>query len=160
MKPIVYIETSIPSFYYETRAEPDMVARRLWTRHWWEKARPAYSLVTSVAVVEELSRGDYSTKEAALQLITGVTTLLVEPPVLEIVEVYIEHHVMPRDPLGDALHLALASYHKCDFLLTWNCQHLANARKFGHIQRINTLLHLPIPALVTPLELGGELDVH
>lgn len=41
---------------------------------------------------------------------------------------------MPNDPLGDALHLAIAFYHKCDFLLTWNCRHLANAKKFGHIR--------------------------
>ena len=60
---------------------------------------------------------------------------------------------MPRDPVGDALHLALASYHKCDFLLTWNCKNLANANKFGHIRRINGLLGLYTPNIVTPLEL-------
>ena len=65
---------------------------------------------------------------------------------------------MPDDPVGDALHLALASYYKCDFLLTWNCRHLANANKFDHIRRINTLLGLFVPALVTPLELLGEHD--
>jgi hypothetical protein len=53
------------------------------------------------------------------------------------------------------LHLALASYHKCDFLLTWNCRHLANANKFGHIRRVNTMLGLFVPLLVTPLELLG-----
>ena len=58
---------------------------------------------------------------------------------------------MPADPGGDALHLALASYHKCDFLVTWNCQHLANANKFGHIRRVNAMLGLFVPALVTPL---------
>ena len=62
---------------------------------------------------------------------------------------------MPDDPVGDALHLAIASYHKCDFLLTWNCRHLANANKFGHIRRVNTLLGLYVPLLVTPLELLG-----
>src|SRR6266576_3036646 len=50
----------------------------------------------------------------------------------------------------------LASFHKCDFLVTWNCQHLANANKFGHIRRVNTLLGIYVPALVTPLELLGE----
>ena len=65
---------------------------------------------------------------------------------------------MPADIGGDALHLALASYHECDFLLTWNCRHLANANKFGHVRRINTLLGLHIPALVTPLELLGGID--
>ena len=72
-------------------------------------------------------------------------------------QTYIDHKVMPCDPTGDALHLALASYHKCDFLLTWNCSHLANANKFSHIRRINTMIGLYVPILVTPLELlGGE----
>jgi hypothetical protein len=56
----------------------------------------------------------------------------IEPEIAEIVKFYIQNQVMPNDPLGDALHLAIASYHKCDFLLTWNCRHLANANKFGH----------------------------
>jgi hypothetical protein len=64
----------------------------------------------------------------------------------------------PADPGGDALHLALASYHRCDFLVTWNCRHLANANKFGHIRRVNVLLGLFVPALVTPLELLGDDD--
>ena len=81
----------------------------------------------------------------------------VEPTVIEIVEAYIQRLVMPQDPTGDALHLALASFHKCDFLLTWNVRHLANANKFVHIRRINTLLGLFSPTLVTPLELlAGE----
>lgn len=160
MKPRVYIETTIPSFYFEARTSPDMVARRLWTRHWWSNARQAYDLVTSTAVVEELSRGAYPSKAQALALLDPLPRLEVEPAVIEIVQVYIEHSVMPQDPLGDALHLALASYNRCDFLLTWNCQHLANANKFDHIYRVNTLLHLPVPSLVTPLELGGEVDVH
>jgi hypothetical protein len=63
---------------------------------------------------------------------------------------------MPNNPVGDALHLALASYHKCDFLLTWNCKHLANANKFHHIRRVNTILGLYAPLLVTPLELLGD----
>jgi hypothetical protein len=65
---------------------------------------------------------------------------------------------MPADPVGDALHLAAASYHKCDFLLTWNSRHLANANKFAHIRRINTMLSLFVPMLVTPLELVGGVD--
>lgn len=74
----------------------------------------------------------------------------------EIVAAYDKHKIMPKDPFGDALHLALASYHRCDFLVTWNCQHLANARKFGHIRRVNGMLGLYVPELVTPMELLGE----
>ena len=63
---------------------------------------------------------------------------------------------MPQNPVGDALHLALASYHKCDYLLTWNCKHLANPNKFQRIRLVNTSLGLYIPALVTPNQLIGE----
>ena len=65
---------------------------------------------------------------------------------------------MPKDPKGDALHLALASYHNCRFLLTWNCQHLANANKFEHIRHINTLLGLFVPILTTPHGLLHEYE--
>jgi hypothetical protein len=158
MKPKVYIETSIPSFYHEVRTEPDMVARRQWTRHWWDNFRRDYFLVTSVAVLDELSYGNYPAKDEIIRLVSDLPLLPVEMPVMEVVQAYLEHKVMPRDPVGDALHLALASYHKCDFLLTWNCHHLANANKFGHIRRVNVMLGLYVPSLVTPLELLGEAE--
>ena len=71
----------------------------------------------------------------------------------EVVEEYVTHYIMPNEPKGDALHLALASYHHCHFLLTWNCAHLANANKFEHIRHINTMLGLYVPILTTPYEL-------
>ena len=110
------------------------------TREWWNRARNAQTdLVTSVAVTDELERGDFATRSDCLGLIEQL-------------------RVMSADPAGDALHLALASYHRCEFLVTWNCRHLANANKFGHIRRVNTLLGLLTPALVTPLELLGDTN--
>jgi len=136
-----------------------MVARRQWTREWWESRRSAYELVTSAAVLDELGQGDYPSKADAIALVESLPLVPVEQQIVEIVETYIQHQVMPRDPVGDALHLALASFHKCDFLLTWNCNHLANANKFSHIRRVNALLGLYVPTLVTPLELlGGNED--
>ena len=154
----VYVETTIPSFYYEARKEPEHVARRRWTRTWWDahRHRHGYELVTSEAVIDELESGDYPSKEKALRLVNELPLLAVEPEVGEVVAAYIRHQLMPREPYGDALHLALASYHKCDFLLTWNCRHLANANKFGHIRRINTMIGLYMPTLATPLEMIGE----
>ena len=78
--------------------------------------------MTSEAVVDELQSGEFPNKERALALIADLPLVPVEPAVVEIMETYIERTVMPSDPAGDALHLALASYHKCDFLLTWNVQ--------------------------------------
>lgn len=147
------METTVPSFYYEVRDEPEMVARRDWTRQWWDRVRADCELMTSPPVVDELERGDFPSREECLRLIAPLPLLAVEPPVLEIVQSYIARQVMPKNPVGDALHLALASYHRCDFLVTWNCKHLANATKFAHIRRVNALLGLFVPSLVTPLEL-------
>ena len=154
----VYIETTIPSFYHEVRPEPDMVVRREWTRQWWDNAHLQYELVTSIAVLDELNRGSHPNRLAALTLMNELPLVPIDEAIAEIVEAYISHKLMPRDPVGDALHLALASFHKCDFLLTWNCLHLANANKFGHIRRINGMLGLFVPLLVTPLELLGGQD--
>jgi hypothetical protein len=151
--PRVYIETTILSFYYEVRTEPEMIARRNWTRDWWDSRRQAYQLVTSVAVIDELQTGTFPNQDQAVALLMDIPLVPVEPAIIELVETYIQRMVMPRDPTGDALHLTLASYHKCDFLLTWSVQRLASANKFSHIRRINALLGLFIPALVTPLEL-------
>jgi len=156
MMKIVYIETTIPSFYFEIRSEPEMVARKNWTREWWDEHRSAFITVTSEAVLDELNKGDFPNKQEALALMNSLSLVPVVEEIIEIVEVYIRHHVMPKAPAGDALHLALASYHKCDFLLTWNCEHLANANKFDNIRRVNTMLGLFSPALVTPLEFLGE----
>lgn len=151
----VYIETSIFSFYHDRRMAPAVIAMRDWTRQWWDGHRQRYEVVTSTAVLAELDTGSLPHRDDALAMATGLPAIPVEDDIQEIVEVYIKHRVMPNDPVGDALHLALASFHKFDYLLTWNCEHLANANKFGHIRRINTLMGLQTPALVTPLELMG-----
>jgi predicted nucleic acid-binding protein len=158
MRPRVYVETTIPSFYHEVRTAPDIVVRREWTRRWWDGASEAYELVTSPAVLDELAGGIPERGALRLALVRDLPLLPIEPAIVEIVRSYIQYRLMPADPGGDAMHLALASYHKCDFLVTWNCRHLANANKFGHIRRVNTMLGLFVPALVTPLELLGDND--
>lgn len=154
----MYVETTIPSFYHEDRTAPDIVVRRMWTRQWWDGAYERYELVTSPAVLDELAGGPPERGAKRLALVHDLPLLPIESAIAEIVQAYIRHKLMPADPAGDALHLALASYHKCDFLVTWNCQHLANANKFGHIRRVNAMLGLFVPALVTPLELLGGAD--
>lgn len=153
----IYIETTIASFYYEVRTEPEMLARRNWTRRWFDAARNGSDeLVTSLAVEAELEAGKFPGKTDALALISDLKLVDLNDAVAEAVDAYISHKVMPNDPTGDALHLAAASFHRCDFLVTWNCRHIANANKFGHIRRVNGILGLGNPALVTPLELLPE----
>jgi hypothetical protein len=157
-KPRVYVETTIPGFYHDNRTAPDIVARREWTRQWWSNAAERYQLVTSPAVLDELAGGLPERSHDWLTLLQGLPLLSIEAALAKIVQAYIRHRVMPADPAADALHLAPASYHKCDFLVTWSCQHLANANKFGHIRRVKTLLGHFVPALATPLELLGASD--
>ena len=153
---IYYIETTIPSFYHEVRQEASMVARRDWTRRWFDATQGTERIVTSAAVISELENGDFPGRDHALEMLDELELLPINDAVSEIVEAYTRHKLMPSDPLGDALHLAVASYHRCDYLVTWNCQHLANAKKFGHIRRLNGILGLYVPELVTPMELLGE----
>jgi hypothetical protein len=101
MKSKVYIETSIPSFYCEIRTEPDMMARRDWTRFWWDRISDRYDLVTSIAVFDELNRGNFPNKEQTLTLLNPIALIDIESEIFEIVQTYIQHQVMPNDPLGD-----------------------------------------------------------
>jgi len=153
---LIYVETTIPSFYFETRNNPEVEIRRQWTREWWDSPRTEQRLVTSFIAVQELEEIPGIKRNDALDLIRPLRLLEYNEDVADIVRVYLEHKLMPREVMGDADHLALASYHKCDMLVTWNCRHLANANKLGHVRRVNALLGLQTPLLVTPLELLGK----
>jgi predicted nucleic acid-binding protein len=154
----VYIETSIPSFYHTLRTDVESIARMHWTRQWWQEYAANCALVTSVAVIEELQQGTGGKNAERISLLDQAIVLPISDEVVDIAQVYIDKLVMPRDPKGDALHLAFASYHKADFLLTWNCTHLANANKFHHIRLVNFELGLANPVLTTPLNFPSSGD--
>ncbi len=155
MKKTVYIESSVIGAYFDDREHVESVAQRHWSRLWWDVARREYEVVVSDAVVDELSHPNNSNSVECLALIEDIPRLTIDEEVREIVHYYLSHHIMPQDPLGDSLHLALASYHKCDYLLTWNCSHIANPNKFAVIRMANNALGLFVPALVTPNQLIG-----
>ena len=131
-----------------------------WTRLWWSTHADSSELLSSAAVIAELERGTSEKVQARLALLSDVELLEISNEVREIVRIYIRRLVMPNDPTGDALHLALASCYHVDVLLTWNCQHLANPNKMQHIRLVNYELGLPMPVLTTPLNYlgGGESD--
>lgn len=156
---VAYLETTFFSFYHDERATPAIVAMRDWTRQFWNERCDHYELVTSAAVRDELRKGGAHHKILALDLALTVPVVPSGDEIAAIVQFYVRHKIMPEDPAGDALHLALASFHECDYLVTWNCRHLANANKFGHIRQINTMLGLKTPELVTPPELMGENEI-
>lgn len=142
------------------RTDPESVARKNWTRQWWNTHADSSELLSSAAVVAELQRGVSEKVQARLALLSNVELLEISNEVREIVRIYIKRLVMPNDPTGDALHLALASRYHVDVLPTWNCQHLANPNKMEHIRLVNCELGLPMSVLTTPLNFlsGGESD--
>ena len=156
MSQLIYIETSIPSFYHETRAGQFQTMRE-WTREWWGVARVRDDLVTSEPVLAELERSPEPKRSLALALLASLPLLDDVPAVDELVAVYLEHKLMPRDAAGDARHRALATFHECAILATWNCRHIANANKQEHIRRVNSSLGYATPVLTTPYELLEQL---
>jgi len=154
--PRVYIETTIPSFYFDRRRAPLMVARRQWTRAWWEVAIERYELRTGPPLHAELERGPVARQQEWLSLVNPLPVLEVTDDVVAAAAVYRREMLMPRHG-EDAVHLALASVHDCSFLVTWDTRHLANALKLKHIRKINQRLGLPVPTLATPLQMLGRM---
>src|SRR4051794_7355190 len=106
MNKLIYVETTIPSFYTETREEEEIRIRRKWTQEWWHMPNATRELVTSFVVQDELSRiPDIGRRDAALELIRSLEQLVYTAEIEEIVEVYLAHKLMPREGVGDAAHL-------------------------------------------------------
>ena len=154
---LIYIETTIPSFYHTLRTDAESRVRQKWTRQWWDEYADIFTLVSSAAVIEELRGGTGEKIQDRLDLLKDVELLSITDDIEQTARIYIEKLVMPRDPSGDAFHLAIASLYNVDSLLTWNCRHLANANKIHLIRQINQELGLSTPELTTPLNyLGGD----
>ena len=156
MQKRIYIETTIPSSYYTLRTDDVSLARQKLTRQWWDEYANLFILTSSTAVETELRLGTGKTTQDRLALLAGVEIYVPTIEILQITQIYIDRSIMPKGTQGDALHLALASFHQVDAMLTWNCTHLANPNKFNLIARINRELGLMTPELTTPLDyLGG-----
>ena len=154
---VIYAETSIFSAACDIRRDPVVVDRQQQTRRWLDEQAAKYKMLISQYVRNELAKGNYPTQDAAMKMLDGLPVLEeLTDEISSIVSVYLKNKLMPKNDDGDAWHLAIASYHSCDYLLTWNCQNLANPNKFGHIRTINERLGLSVPRLVTPDDLLEE----
>ena len=105
-----------------------------------------------------MSQGNYPNQDKVIELVSELSIFEASPEIDEIAELYINQFVMPKGDSGDAFHLACASVMKIDYLLTWNCNHLANVNKERHIQILNTKLGLHVPRICTPLQLFIEKE--
>ena len=154
----VYIETTIPSFYYTLRTDTESLARQSWTRKWWEQYANQFILVSSTAVIEELRKRSTEKTQDRIDLVENLEILTVTAEINQVAEIYVDRLIMPQGLFGDAHHVALASFYNVDVLLTWNCKHIANLNKTHRIREINRELGLPTPELVTPLNFFGVDD--
>lgn len=154
MKEKVYIDSTIPSFYHDERESIKLLTEI--TKSWWDEESKNYEIWISEAVIQEINEGNYPNKEKVKDFIKEIQLLKSCIELERITEFYIENYIMPKSFIGDAVHLAYASYYNIEYLLTWNCNHLANANKKKHIRVINERLGLSTPEIITPLELFKE----
>ena len=154
----VYIETSIIG-YLTSRSASDVIfqARQTLTRCWWDKRRAAYNLFVSQFVIDEVSAGDEMAAQERLQIIDGIPLLDVTyPGVAMLADLLIEKHLLPQKAKMDAQHIAVATIFGVDYLLTWNCKHIANADRLPGIYSTLRNEGYKPPLIVTPEEFSND----
>ena len=153
----VYIETSIIS-YLVSRPSMHLVtlARQHLTKQWWDKRRHEHTLFSSQFVVDEAARGDsvYATKRLAA--LNETTLLGIEAEIPELANEIVARSILPPTASLDALHISTAAYHAIEYLLTWNCKHIANARIVPRIYRVFEELGYQSPLICTIEEMMGD----
>ena len=154
MKKTVYLDSTIPSYYFDERESLSFQSKI--TVKWFKEEANNFKILLSQITLNEINIGNYPYKEKVVKFALDFEILTTTDEIRKIAEIYIDNYLMPRDFEGDAMHLAVASYYKIDFLLTWNCNHLANANKKQYIRILNTKLNLSVPEIITPLELFQE----
>jgi hypothetical protein len=125
-------------------------------QRWWIDERPKYTLVTSQIVIDEASRGDSVLVTERLGFLDGIPLLALDAQIQDIADAIMRLSVLPAKAQFDALHIAIASYHSVDYLLTWNCTHIANARIFPRIQWMLAQNGFPVPTICTPEEMVDD----
>jgi hypothetical protein len=153
-KQSVYIETTVVS-YLTARPSRDLIvaAHQQVTVEWWENELPKLDPFISPIVIEEVSRGDESASKVRLEKIDKFPVLEIIDEVRGLADLYFEQIPIPNKARGDAFHLAIATYHGMDFLVSWNFSHILSARVRAVIQEINTIRGISTPIICTPEEL-------
>lgn len=153
----VYVETSIISYL---RQKPStqvvLAARQLLTHQWWNDERRHYQLVASQFVIDEASAGDPTVAAERLQLLAGIPLLPLDPVIADIADEIMSRAILPEKARTDALHIATVAHHRIQYLLTWNCRHIANARILPRIHDVLIDLLIPVPVICTPEEMVGN----
>jgi hypothetical protein len=156
MKPKTYVETSVVS-YLAARPAEDPVTRACQrvTREWWA-GRGAFDLFVSQFVWDEAARGDTKVAGRRLGYLADIPVLEVTDEAVALAGQLLSGSGLPERARVDALHIAVAAVHGMDYLLTWNCKHIANAALRGRIEAICQHGGFEPPVICTPFELAEE----
>jgi hypothetical protein len=147
----VYLETSFFSACVSTRRSPGSRGWRAISNAWWQQESRRYELFISPEVIQELTATDFKNRRNAVEMLQGLKLLEQTQEVAALAQLLVKEHVMPGPSVeGDAIHVAAATIHQMDYLLTWNVKHLANPNKRTHFGIICMRLNLVAPQLVTP----------
>ena len=153
----VYIETSVISYLRQSpSSQVVMAAHQLLTNKWWNDERTNYELVVSQYVIDEASAGDPMLAADRLQSLDGIAVLPPDPEITRIANEIISRAILPPKAQVDALHIACVAHHRIQYLLTWNCRHIANAKILPRIYGVLNDFGIPIPIICTPEELLGD----
>ena len=152
MKQSLYLETSVIGAYLDN-GEP---FRRDLTIRWWEHELPEYRAVVSRLVAREMERVPEPHRTGYLKLVQSLEEVELTEEAAILAEGYIARGIFHRKYIADALHVAVASVHKIDYLVTWNFGHLANVRRQARIRLFNTAAGFFVPMIVTPEFLVSE----
>ena len=150
----VYLETTIVG-YLTSRPSRDLVtaANQRLTHDWWEEHRQQYDLYLSEAVIAECSGGDPLAAQERLDVLADISVLDATEEAAKLADALVRQVPLPETAEVDALHIALATVHGIDFLLTWNCTHIANAALQDRIEEICRIAGFDPPTICTPQQL-------
>jgi hypothetical protein len=156
MKPRVYLETTIPS-YLTSRPSRDLIiaGHQQVTKEWWEN-RDAFQLYISQLVVDEAAAGDPVAARERLKALQGLPLLDITPEATGLALAILASGKIPRKAATDAAHIAIAAVQGMDFLVTWNCVHIANAANARALALICRKHAYECPVICTPEEIMGE----
>jgi predicted nucleic acid-binding protein len=154
MNPKIYLETTIPS-YLTSRPSRDLVmaAHQQITREWWDTQRDAFDLFVSQMVLDEVSSGDPEAAARRLGLLKPLPLLNPHDEEAELAQALLKQAALPARAAADALHIAIAVVNGMDYLLTWNCTHIANAALRNRIETVCRSKGFEVPIICTPEEL-------
>ncbi|WGV26713.1 type II toxin-antitoxin system VapC family toxin [Halotia branconii] len=157
MSESVYIETSIIG-YLTARPSNNLIlmANVEATRQWWDIRRVQFDLYISQTVLDEVARGDAEIATRRLKMLSDFPLLEVNEAVENLAAQYLAKSNLPPKAADDALHIAVATVYGLDYLLTWNCKHIANAQIQKKLIQISFDVGYELPTICTPYELMGE----